>query len=155
MELHFLEIPKYKNTSGKKPQNMTRMERWLSYFANKMTAKEREELAMSEAAISTAMQAAREFLASTEERRQYLNREMAIMDYNSFMESCRQDGWKVGHERGLQQGLEQGISEGKSAGEARMGQLISRLMSEGNTDLVTKVISDEKIRNEYYAKYGI
>ena len=167
MELHFLEIPKYQNKAGKKPQNMSRMERWLSYFANKMTAKEKEELAMSEAAISTAMQAAREFLASTEERRQYLNREMAIMDYNSFMESCRQDGWKVGHERGLQQGLErgleqglqqgleQGISKGKSAGEARMGKLISRLMHDGHTDLVTRVVSDEKIRNEYYAKYNI
>ena len=207
MELHFLEIPKYKNASGKKPQNMTRMERWLSYFANKMTAKEKEELAMSEAAISTAMQAAREFLASTEERRQYLNREMAIMDYNSFMEYCRKDGWQEGHEQGhaqgveqglkqgleqgllqglkqgieqgieqgihrgleqgieqgihrgleqgLEQGIKQGISEGKSAGEARMGQLISRLMSEGHTNLITQVINDEKIRNEYYAKYNI
>ena len=163
MELHFLEIPKYKNASGKKPQNMSRMERWLSYFANKMTAKEKEELAMSEAAISTAMQAAREFLASTEERRQYLNREMAIMDYNSFMEYCRKDGWQEGHEQGheqglkqgLEQGIKQGISEGKSAGEARMGQLISRLMSEGHTNLITQVINDEKIRNEYYAKYNI
>lgn len=29
------------------------------------------------------------------------------------------------------------------------------LMSDGHTDLVIKVISDEKIRNEYYAKCGI
>ena len=72
----------YNNKAGKKPKNMSRMERWLNYFANKMTAKEKEELAMSEAAIGAAMQAAREFMASTEERRQYLNREMAILDYN-------------------------------------------------------------------------
>ena len=159
MELHFLEIPKYKNKAGKKPKNMSRMERWLNYFANKMTNQEKEELAMSEAAIGAAMQAAREFLASTEERRQYLNREMAIMDYNSFMAYCHNNGWKEGHERGMEQGMEQGMkqgrSEGKLEGEARMGRLISCLLQDGHTDAIKHVIADAKIRNKYYDKYGI
>lgn len=81
---------------------MTRMEKWLNYFANKMTEQEKEELAMSDAAISNAMKAARQFLASTEERRQYLNREMTIMDYNSLMESS--------HQQGLEQGLKKGLN---------------------------------------------
>ena len=63
------------------------------------------------------------------------------------MESSRQNGW--------QQGLEQGRNEGKSEGEARMGQLISYLMRDGNTDLIPQVIADINVRNKYYAKYGI
>ena len=146
MELHFLEIPKYRY-DGKKPKDMNRMEKWLNYFANKMTEQEKEELAMSEAAIREAMQAARQFLASTEERRQYLNREMAIMDYNSLMESSRQQG--------LEQGLEKGLEQGKLQGEARMVQLISRLMQEGQSDLIAEVIADPAVRDKYYRKYGI
>ena len=37
------------------------MERWLAYFANQLDRKEKEELAMSEAAIQSAMEAARIF----------------------------------------------------------------------------------------------
>lgn len=76
-------------------------------FMNPSDCVFKEELAMSEAAIGAAMKAAREFMASTEERRQYLNREMAILDYNSLMESSRQNGWQ----QGLDQGLEQGRAE--------------------------------------------
>ncbi len=40
MELHFLEVPKF----TKKPvKEMTRMERWLAYFSNKLDEKEMEE----------------------------------------------------------------------------------------------------------------
>lgn len=146
MELHFIEIPKYRN-DGKKAKDMTRMEKWLNYFANKMTEQEKEELAMSDAAISNAMKAARQFLASTEERRQYLNREMTIMDYNSLMESSRQQG--------LEQGLEKGLEQGLEKGESRMIKLIHSLMQDGKNDLIAEVIANQTLRNEYYNKYGI
>ena len=146
MELHFIEIPKYRN-DGKKAKDMTRMEKWLNYFANKMTEQEKEELAMSDAAISNAMKAARQFLASTEDRRQYLNREMTIMDYNSLMESSRQQGIEQGLKKGLEQGLEQG--------ESHMIKLIHSLIQDGKNDLITEVIANQTLRNEYYSKYGI
>ncbi len=80
MELHFLEVPKFK----KKPiSEMTRMERWLAYFSNKLNQQEMEELAMNESAIQTAMDAAAVFMQNKEERLKYLNREMAIIDYES------------------------------------------------------------------------
>ena len=71
---------------------MTKMERWLAYFANQLDDKEKEELSMSDTAIKSAMQAARIFLNNTEERRRYINREMAIMDYNSDQEKARAEG---------------------------------------------------------------
>ena len=97
MELHFLEVPKFQ----KKPvSEMTSVERWLAYFSNKLDAKEMEELAMNEAAIQTALDAAAIFMQNRQERLDYLNREMAIMDYESD-----KDAW---------------IEEGKNEGESNM-----------------------------------
>ena len=47
---------------------------------------------MSEAAIQNAMEAARVFLSSTEERRLYINREMARMDRESQLEEAHEKG---------------------------------------------------------------
>jgi len=97
LTLHFLEIPKY----AKKPiAEMTKMERWLAYFANQLNDKEKEELSMTDAAIQSAMKAARIFLNNTEERRRYINREMSIMDYNSDHENARAEGLAEGRAEG-------------------------------------------------------
>ena len=34
--LHFLEIPKYTKSPKKRIRDMTKMERWLAYFANQL-----------------------------------------------------------------------------------------------------------------------
>ena len=51
---------------------------------------------MSEAAIPKAMEAARVFLSSTEERRLYINREMARMDRESQLEEAHEKGFEKG-----------------------------------------------------------
>ena len=51
---------------------------------------------MSEAAIQNAMEAARVFLSSTEERRLYINREMARMDRESQLEEAHEKGFEKG-----------------------------------------------------------
>ncbi len=71
---------------------------------------------MSEAAIQNAMEAARVFLASTEERRRYINREMARMDRESQLEEAYERGFKEGYDRGFQRGFEQGIAQGVEKG---------------------------------------
>ena len=100
LEMHFLEIPKFLSGPKKRIQEMTKMERWLAYFANRLTEREKEELAMQEIAISDAMQAARAFLSSTAERREYINREMARMDYESGIEDAKEEGREEGREEG-------------------------------------------------------
>ena len=110
---------------------------------------------MSDAAIRNAMKAARQFLASTEERRQYLNREMTIMDYNSLMESSRQQGLEQGLKKGLEKGIEKGLEQGLEKGESRMIKLIHSLIQDGKNDLIAEVIANQTLRNEYYNKYGI
>ena len=66
------------------------------YFANQLDDHEREELAMSDAAISGAMDAARVFLADDDERWNYINRQMAILDYNSGIQDSREEGRREG-----------------------------------------------------------
>ena len=80
------------------------MERWLAYFANQLDRKGKEELAMSEAAIQNAMEAARIFLNNTAERRLYINREMARMDRESQLEVAHEDGFRAGLKKGVMQG---------------------------------------------------
>lgn len=100
LAIHFLEIPKYAKQEKKPITEMSKMERWLAYFANQLDRKGKEELAMSEAAIQNAMEAARIFLNNTAERRLYINREMARMDRESQLEEAHEDGLKEGHKEG-------------------------------------------------------
>ena len=71
---------------------MTRMERWLAYFSNKLDTKEMEELAMSDATIKKAVNDTDIFMMDFEERLKYINRQMAIMDYNTDMSVSREEG---------------------------------------------------------------
>ena len=104
LAIHFLEIPKYAKQEKKPISEMSKMERWLAYFANQLDRKGKEELAMSEAAIQNAMEAARIFLNNTAERRLYINREMARMDRESQLEEAHEEGLKEGHKEGLEEG---------------------------------------------------
>ena len=63
---------------------------------------------MSEAAIKEAMRAAQKFMNDTAERRSYINRQMAIMDYNSGIQSAREEGEKRGEKRGVKRGVKRG-----------------------------------------------
>ena len=106
MELHFLEVPKFQM---KPIKDMTRMERWFAYFSNKLDEKERKELAMKDIAIQTAMDAAAIFMQDSNERLAYLNREMAIMDYESDRAMWTAEGRSAGRAEGKAEEREVGI----------------------------------------------
>ena len=107
MELHFLEVPKFQ----KKPiSKMTRIERWLAYFSNKLNQQEMEELAMNEASIQTAMNATAIFMQNKEDRLKYLNREMAIIDYESDKAAWINEGVEKGRNDTIRALLASGIS---------------------------------------------
>ena len=131
LEIHFLEVPKYARKPDQPISGMSKMERWLAYFANQLDKKGKEELAMSDPEIRKAMEAARTFLNNTEERRLYINREMARMDRQSQLESA------------------------KAEGENRMGRLMMKLVSEGKLDQLEKATADKELRNKLYKKYNI
>ena len=132
MELHFLEIPKY---THKPISKMTKMERWLAYFANQLNKQEREELAMSEAAISNAYDAASAFMMNPQDRMSYVNRQMAIMDYNSGMNAAKELGEKNGEEK--------------------MAKLVDLLSEADRYDDLKKASRDPQYRAELYKEFNL
>ena len=148
LELHFLEIPKYANQAKQKSiSQMTKMERWLAYFANQLDKKGKEELAMSEAAIQEAMEAARIFFNNTAERRQYINREMARMDRESMLQNALNEG--------VEKGKEKGRAEGKAEGIVLFGKLANILLAEGKSQDLQTAISDPDFRDVLFKKYHL
>ena len=117
LEIHFLEIPKFKLKSVKE---MKRLEKWLAYFSNKLNERETEELAMSETAINEAIQAEHVFMQSDVERWQYEQREKAMRDYISAMSTSRREGLRQGLEEGWREGQREGRREGRREGVLEM-----------------------------------
>ncbi len=101
MELHFLDIPKYRDYRLQEKisvSEMTKIERWMAYFANNLDTQEKEELAIADEAISSAMEESRIYLDDTTAYLKYVNCQRAVCDYNSEMtcvyEKGRQEGIK-------------------------------------------------------------
>lgn len=86
---------------------------------------------MNEAAISNAYDATKVFFQTPQERMDYLNRQMAIMDYNS------------------------GMNAAEKRGEARMAALIERLIVGGRIEDARKASSNAEYRNKLYKEMGL
>ena len=119
MELHFIEIPKYIKAPHKTIRESSKMERWLAYFANRLT---KEELAMSEPAIKEAMEAEKIFMSDPDAYLRYVNRQMALMDYRSGLEGATQEGIA----QGIVQGRREGRAEGRQLGIAHIAMNMLR-----------------------------
>ena len=104
-------------------------------FSLKLNSEEKEELIMSDAAIHDAMKAAREFMQNTAEQRARINREMAIIDYNTNIREAFENGFEKG--------------------EKRLSTLMQCLMEGHKLDDALRAVQDEAFRNELYKKYGI
>ena len=52
-------------------------------------------------------------------------------------------------------GKKTGEEIGKKIGEDKLAKLLCRLYEDGKTDEAALVVKDEKMRKEYYCRYGI
>lgn len=139
---------KVKDIHFQKPiREMTKMERWMAYFANRMNQSEKEELAMSEAAINNAYDATSIFLQDKAERLKYINREMAIMDYRSGMMSAEERGEKRGEKRGEERG--------EKRADERYSRLIQILMSQKRMDDIGRIAADAAYRKKLYQEFHL
>ena len=144
MELHFLEIPKF---TYKPVREMTKMERWLAYFANKLNEQEREELAMSEAAIGNAYDAAGAFMMNPQDRMNYVSRQMAIMDYNS--------GMNAAEKRGEARGEARGELRGRNEEQTRFSKLIQLLKADGREEEVFQMAANPELLQKLYQEFHL
>ncbi|MGN0945034.1 MAG: hypothetical protein ACI4N8_00905 [Megasphaera sp.] len=106
---------------------------------------------MSDEAIHKAVDAARTFLQNDAERRAYINRELAILDYNSD----HRDAFEEGEAKGRAEGRKEGEAKGRKEGEERLGMLMSLLLKENRQDDVAKAASDADFREKLFKEYGI
>ena len=147
MELHFIEIPKYIKAPKKTIGESSKMERWLAYFANRLTNEEREELAMNEPAIREAMEAEKIFMGNPDAYLRYVNRQIALMDYRSGLQAAAEEGERRGERRGE--------IRGEKRGESRVSRLMSLLLENGQLAEAREASKDEDVRRKLFEKYGI
>ena len=142
---------------------MTKMERWLAYFANQLSDDEKGELIMSDEAIHKAVDAARTSLQNDAERLAYINRELAILDYNSDHRDAfeegeakgRAEGRKEGEAKGRREGEAKGREEGMKAGQQKLCLLMSALFKENRYDDANRAASDPDFCEKLFKEYGI
>lgn len=89
MEIHFLEIPKFKLKDIRK---MKASETWIAYFSGEYDDKELEELSMNKPIMKEVMDFERSFLMDKLQRREYEQREKALKDYYSYMGESYEQG---------------------------------------------------------------
>ena len=89
MEIHFVEIPKFKLKDIRK---MRASETWIAYFSGNYDDKELEELSMNKPIMKEVMDFERSFLMDKVQRREYEQREKALRDYYSYMGESYEDG---------------------------------------------------------------
>ncbi|WP_288642000.1 hypothetical protein [Megasphaera elsdenii] len=102
---------------------------------------------MSDEAIHKAVDAARTFLQNDAERLAYINRELAILDYNSD----HRDAFEEGEAKGRAKGRE----EGQAIADERWGTLMQRLLGEQRYDDANKAAADAGFRERLFKEYGI
>lgn len=109
LTLQFLELPKFK----RKPKlEMTRIERWIALFNDKVSFEEKMEYAMDDPAMTKVLNTYDQFFANPAEVRQYLRQEIARLDYKNAMENREQKGRLEGRLEGRQEGRQEGKWEG-------------------------------------------
>ena len=89
LEIHFLELPKFK---GKNVKEMNRMEKWAAYFSPSTPDEELAEIAASEAAIQEAMEVEDVFTKDEVAKRSYEKAEKFRRDQAAQISYARNEG---------------------------------------------------------------
>lgn len=130
LELHILELPKLpalleamKRGKGKTDVDIIH---WMQFFRGK-TKGEFETMAKENEYVEEAVNRLFELSGDEKKRIEYEQREKAIRDYHSQMESAERRGAQRGLEEGRALGLEEGIVCGKTQGrELHLKELVKK-----------------------------
>ena len=114
---------------------------------------------MCDDVISKAYDACDVFFSSMEERMNYINNEIARMDYRADIQDAEERGIKIGEERGEERGIkigeERGIKIGEERGENRLLRLMQLLTAQNRNDDISRIMTDKAYLQELYRAYSI
>ena len=114
LEIHFVELPKWKHDGSRK---MQRLERWLAYLSSRTTMEERRRLAMEDTNIRTAMEAEKEFVKNPLCITAYEQHQKYLRDKHAREEFLRKEGEAIGEARGIAKAVTALRNKGKSDAE--------------------------------------
>ncbi|MBQ9573612.1 MAG: Rpn family recombination-promoting nuclease/putative transposase [Acidaminococcaceae bacterium] len=112
LEIHFVELPKWKHDGSRQ---MKRLERWLMYLSSKTTDEERRMLAMEDENIRTAMEAEKEFAKDPLLITAYEQHQKYLWDKHAREAFVREEGEAIGYEKGKAEGIAEGKVEALKA----------------------------------------
>ena len=102
LEIHFLELLKFKSKNVK---DMNRMEKWAAYFSPSTPDEELAEIAASEAAIQEAMEVEDVFTKDEVAKRSYEKAEKFRRDQAAQLRYAEEEGRKEGQKEGEKKGI--------------------------------------------------
>ena len=142
LEIYVVELKKLPPEQKKEPLII----KWMRFLSAE-SREEFEKMAGEDNYINEAYEVLQKLSADERKRLEYEARQKAILDYNSQMSSSREEGIRIGEERGEKRGEEK---ERK-----RLNTLYKRLLSEGHTKDLEKAIADEEYREKLYKEYQL
>jgi predicted transposase/invertase (TIGR01784 family) len=108
LEIHFVELPKWRHDGS---QKMKRLERWLAYLSSKTTMEERRQIAMEDADIRTAMEAEKEFVKDPLCITAYEQHQKYLWDKRARESFLRKEGFEKGKAEGRAEGKAEALKE--------------------------------------------
>ena len=131
---------------------------WMKFFSGK-NREEFNRMRGENEYIDEACNELFKLSADDKKRLEYEQREKAIRDYHSQLNSARRQGERecieIGEKRGIEIGEKRGEKRGIAIGEERYNRLILKLTESGEIELLKKAAGDEEFRKELYKKYNV
>lgn len=134
LEIYVLELKKLPPEQKEEPLII----KWMRFLAAE-SREDFEKMAGEDNYINEAYEVLQKLSADERKRLEYEARQKAIRDYDSQMSSSREEGIRIGEERG----------------EDRLNRLYEKLMKDQRSDDLMKAISDKAYREKLYQKYGL
>ena len=146
LEIYVVELKKLPPEQSEEPLII----KWMRFLAAG-SREEFEKMAGEDNYINEAYEVLQKLSADERKRLEYEARQKAILDYNSQMNSSREEGIRIGEERGEKRGEKRGEERERK----RLNSLYKRLLSEGRTKDLEKAITDEEYRESLYKEYQL
>ena len=113
LDLHFLELKKLQQATGKEKDSELY---WWLRFIKGMKREELEAFKMRNMSAKKAVELLEYLSQNPEVRQQYEDRQKALRDERSRLETAHEDGLEEGIVQGREEGISQGILQGREEG---------------------------------------
>lgn len=144
LDIHFIEI---KKLNTKKPiKELSKAERWIAFFTNKLTKQQKEDLMNAEPLINKAYTLADTFMMDPPQRKAYFERKMAILQYNTDHRAAYNSGYDSGYDSGVDTGKDLGANE-------RGEETALTMFAEGET--FDKILKYSKLTPAHVSDIGL